>query len=227
MNNLSVFEFEGQRVRFVGSWDDPWWVAADICAVLEHTSTSVAVSRLDEDEKGKKIVLTPGGNQEMLCVNELGLYSLVLTSRKPKAKRFKKWLLSEVLSSIWEVGKYEINPQPNRTPLQPPQPPQPRQHQPAPQNYVQFIDTHKVTRNQLLVFCFVRDVQRWVSVLEIVENIGVNKANVAKNCLYFHRAGIFDLLEFYPGHRYCYSESAKDRNPSLLCRIETAVLAVL
>lgn len=106
--NLTAFQFESFEVRFVGTPDDAWWVAQDVCAVLEHSDTSKAVSRLDNDEKVTKIVRTPGGNQQMLCVNESGLYSLVLTSRKPQAKRFKKWLTSEVIPSIRKTGSYAL-----------------------------------------------------------------------------------------------------------------------
>ncbi|MFN6572426.1 Bro-N domain-containing protein [Dendronalium sp. ChiSLP03b] len=116
MSNLTVFQFESHEVRFVGTAIDPWWVAADVCAVLQHSDTSKAVSRLDEDEKGTKNVRTLGGEQQMLCINESGLYSLVLTSRKAQAKRFKKWVTSEVLPNIRKTGKYEL-PQADRSPV--------------------------------------------------------------------------------------------------------------
>jgi len=83
MTNLAVFAFEGQQVRFVGTAEQPEWVAADICHVL-GLDTSLAVngrpdrpnSGLDADEKGTAIVNTAGGNQEMLTVTEPGLYRL-------------------------------------------------------------------------------------------------------------------------------------------------------
>ena len=65
--------------------------------------------RLDEDEKGVVIVDTPGGKQEMACINESGLYSLILTSRKPQAREFKKWITSVVLPAIRKTGSYSIN----------------------------------------------------------------------------------------------------------------------
>lgn len=61
---------------------------------------------LDDDEKGAHIVRTPGGEQEVTIINESGLYSLILRSRKPSAKRFKKWVTSEVLPSIRKTGRY-------------------------------------------------------------------------------------------------------------------------
>ncbi len=98
MTSLTVFNFGDFEVRFVGTADDPWWVAADVCAVLDHSNTSAAISRLDEDEKGIRTVYTLGGDQEMLCINESGLYSLIMSSRKPVAKFFKKWVTKEVSS---------------------------------------------------------------------------------------------------------------------------------
>lgn len=105
---LTIFQFESQEIRFVGTADDPWWVAADVCAALGLDNNSRAVSRLDDDEKGITISNTLGGNQEMITISESGLYSLILTSRKPQAKRFKKWLTSEVIPSIRKTGKYAL-----------------------------------------------------------------------------------------------------------------------
>lgn len=106
MSNLTVFEFESKEVRFVGTALNPWWVAADVCAAIEINTTQTR--RLDEDEKDLRSIQTLGGIQEMLCINESGFYSLVLGSRKPQAKRFKKWITSEVLPAIRKTGKYEL-----------------------------------------------------------------------------------------------------------------------
>ena len=107
MSELSVFNFDSYTVRTVlGGVGEPWFVAADVCEALEVKDTSMAVSRLDDDEKGTNTVGTPSGEQEMLIINESGLYSLILTSRKAEAKRFKKWVTSEVLPSIRKTGQY-------------------------------------------------------------------------------------------------------------------------
>lgn len=84
----------------------PWFVLTDVCRVLEHSNPSVAADRLDADEKGVSTVYTLGGNQETTIINESGLYSLILTSRKFAAKRFKKWVTSEVLPAIRKTGSY-------------------------------------------------------------------------------------------------------------------------
>ncbi|MFO1100014.1 MAG: Bro-N domain-containing protein [Xanthobacteraceae bacterium] len=100
------FSFEGQPVRIIDRDGNPWFVLADVCRVLEIEQPTRAAERLDEDEKGVTTIHTPGGRQEMLIISESGLYSLVLTSRKPAAKRFKKWVTSEVIPSIRKTGGY-------------------------------------------------------------------------------------------------------------------------
>ncbi len=76
----------------------------DVCEVLGIGNTSQALSYLEEDEKGVTINDTPGGNQQVSIVNEPGLYSLILRSRKPEAKLFKRWITHEVLPTIRRTG---------------------------------------------------------------------------------------------------------------------------
>ncbi|ODH00238.1 hypothetical protein A4S05_34115 [Nostoc sp. KVJ20] len=109
MTNLAIFSFESHEIRFVGTATEPWWIAQDICKVLELDDVSKAVSRLDGDEKLIRTLHVSGQGRETLCVNESGLYSLVLTSRKAQAKRFKKWLTSEVIPTIRKTGTYSVN----------------------------------------------------------------------------------------------------------------------
>ena len=105
---IEIFKFENQQVRFVGTADDYWWIAKDVCAVLEISDTSQAVDSLDEDEKLLRTIYASGQNRAMWCINESGLYSLILRSRKPQAKKFKKWITSEVLPAIRKTGSYSI-----------------------------------------------------------------------------------------------------------------------
>ncbi|MFA5385963.1 MAG: Bro-N domain-containing protein [Eubacteriales bacterium] len=109
MNKLQIFNYNELPVRTVIKEDEPWWIAKDVCDILELGDTSKAVSRLDDDEKDTNSILTPGGNQEMLTVNEPGLYSLILGSRKPEAKQFKRWITHEVLPEIRKAGAYITN----------------------------------------------------------------------------------------------------------------------
>ena len=113
-NNLSLFDFESHEVRTVMVAKEPWFVAADVCKVLGLPNVSMAVSRLDEDEKAGINISDTSSNgvtqvREVLTVSESGLYSLTFTSRKEDAKRFKKWVTSEVLPSIRKTGKYDAS----------------------------------------------------------------------------------------------------------------------
>lgn len=102
-----VFRFQQQHdVRAVTIDGEPWFAATDVCAALAITNTARALSRLDDDEKGIHSMNTLGGAQDLSTINESGLYSLILTSRKAEAKAFKKWVTSEVLPSIRKTGAY-------------------------------------------------------------------------------------------------------------------------
>lgn len=78
----------------------PWFSAGDLCVALGISDMRQAVERLDDDERGVFTVPTPGGDQSIRAVSESGMYSLVLTSRKPEAKIFKKWVTAEVLPAM-------------------------------------------------------------------------------------------------------------------------------
>ncbi len=107
MNQIVAFNFESHHVRVAMGTDmEPWFVASDVCAALTIGNSRMALDRLDDDEKGVSSIDTLGGKQDMAVVNESGLYSLILGSRKPEAKRFKRWVTHEVLPSIRKTGSY-------------------------------------------------------------------------------------------------------------------------
>lgn len=108
MQELNLMSFEGAPVRSLLIEGEPWWVAADVCGVLELSEPHRSLAILDEDEKGRHSMTTPGGHQDMTVINEAGLYSLILRSRKPQAKRFKRWITHEVLPSIRKTGGYGV-----------------------------------------------------------------------------------------------------------------------
>lgn len=111
MNTIpSVFSFKSSEVRTVIINDEPWFVAADVCAVLGVKNHRDALMHLDEDEKGVVSTDTLGGIQQINVINESGLYALVLRSRKPEAKPFIKWVTKEVLPTIRKTGRYEAAP---------------------------------------------------------------------------------------------------------------------
>lgn len=108
MNQLQVFNNEEfGKVRTVVQGENVWFVAKDVCDVLEIVNATRSLSRLDEDElHSMKVTDSLGRLQETNIINESGLYSLIMTSRKPQAKAFKKWVTSEVLPSIRKHGTY-------------------------------------------------------------------------------------------------------------------------
>ncbi len=100
------FDFEGRGVRVVEQDGEPWFVGRDICEALEIQVPQRAFMRVPEDEKGVLIVNTPGGPQQVVTVNEPGMYRLVLTSRTSAAERFKTWVVRDVLPAIRKHGVY-------------------------------------------------------------------------------------------------------------------------
>lgn len=110
---LQTFDFNDAAVRVMMRDEQPWFVAADVCRVLDLSNPSMACEALDEDEKmtlsnteghsGKR-----GGAQSYNVISESGLYALVFKSRKPEAKAFRKWVTSEVLPALRQTGKYEV-----------------------------------------------------------------------------------------------------------------------
>ena len=105
MNELQIFNSEEfGEIRTITKDDEPWFVASDICRSLDLSNPTMAMQRIDDDEKSKFNLGLSGG--ETNCVNEYGLYSLVLASRKREAKDFKRWITHEVLPSIRKNGGY-------------------------------------------------------------------------------------------------------------------------
>jgi len=106
-NKLMTFENAAfGKIRTLTIDGEPWFVAADVCRALEIGNPSMTVERLDDDEKGISTIDTLGGKQRMTIINEPGLYSLVLSSRKPEAKAFKRWITHEVIPAIRKYGGY-------------------------------------------------------------------------------------------------------------------------
>lgn len=103
-NKLMLFENEAfGKVRTLNLNGEPWFVAVDVCSVLDLSNPTIAVSRLDEDERAK---FNLGRQGDATIVNEPGLYTLVLGSRKPEAKAFKRWITHEVIPAIRKHGVY-------------------------------------------------------------------------------------------------------------------------
>ncbi len=106
MSDIQVFNYESNEIRTVEHDGDVWFVAQDVCDVLELTDTSKTCNRLDEDEKLVRKLFVSGQNRDVLLINESGLYALILRSNKPNAKSFRKWVTGTVLPSIRQHGFY-------------------------------------------------------------------------------------------------------------------------
>ena len=102
----TIFNFNAHTVRILDKDGALWFVASDVAAALEYRDAANMARNLDVDEKGTHNLSTPAGDQEMIVISESGLYSAILRSRKPEAKRFKKWVTSEVLPAIRKTGTY-------------------------------------------------------------------------------------------------------------------------
>ena len=107
MSDLKVFAYGEQQVRTVLSEGEPWWVLTDVCRVLGLKRADSTARKLDDDEKGTHLVSTLRGKQQVITVNESGLYAVILRSDKPEAKKFKRWVTHEVLPSIRQTGAYD------------------------------------------------------------------------------------------------------------------------
>lgn len=106
MSNLSVFSFEKSPVRTILVSGAPWFSSADVGKILQLSNIRASVALLDDDEKGVNTIDTPGGKQEISIVSESGLYALIFKSRRPEAKKFRRWVTSEVLPAIRKTGSY-------------------------------------------------------------------------------------------------------------------------
>lgn len=110
MNELQVLKNDNfGEIRTVYQNNEILFVATDVCKALEIKNSRDALKRLASDEKGVVLTDTLGGKQKLSVVNEAGLYNLVLASRKPEAKAFKRWVTHDVIPSIRKTGKYEVN----------------------------------------------------------------------------------------------------------------------
>ncbi|WP_199426952.1 BRO family protein [Thermaerobacillus caldiproteolyticus] len=111
MNQLQqIFTYSGNQVRTIIKDGEVWFVAKDVCEILDISDARKAVQRLDEDERSLiPVTDSLGRKQETFIVNEPGLYTLILGSRKSEAKQFKRWITHEVIPTIRKTGGYVAN----------------------------------------------------------------------------------------------------------------------
>ena len=112
MNDLQIFSnSEFGNIRTVTIDNEPWFVGKDIAEALGYgkgkSLNNAVATHVDDEDKGVTEMMTPGGKQNLIIINESGLYSLILSSKLPNAKKFKRWVTSEVLPAIRKTGHYE------------------------------------------------------------------------------------------------------------------------
>jgi prophage antirepressor-like protein len=220
--NIVPFVFNDYEIRTLGSWEAPIFVAADVCAILEVTNVSQACDGLDEDEKTVYSLDMPGQSRNVICVTESGLYSLVLRSRKPEAKVFKKWITAVLLPTIRKTGQYSVSgyksvftdvPEQYQGPISPSRK----------KGLKPFKEKTEISEQQLKVYCFVKSCDRWMTNTEIAEGTGIPQTSIRSFVLYFSKAGLFDFMETHPKHLYRFSSRAEARHPGLYARMENAI----
>ncbi|BDG67908.1 phage antirepressor [Enterococcus innesii] len=112
MNTPQIFNFEQNEVRTILVNDEPYFVGKDVAGVLGYSNTKDALSRhVDSEDKTGSRITTSGQSREMTIINESGLYSMILKSKLPNARKFKRWVTSEVLPTIRKTGSYTNVPQ--------------------------------------------------------------------------------------------------------------------
>ena len=110
MNEIQTFDFDGSGIRTLTIDDEPYFVGKDVAEVLGYSNPQKAIrNHVDDEDKGVNEMDTPGGKQPIVIINESGLYSLILGSKLPEAKRFKRWVTSEVLPSLRRNGMYAMD----------------------------------------------------------------------------------------------------------------------
>lgn len=110
MSAISVFSFENSELRTSGTPESPLFVATDLATILGYSNARKAIyTHVDPEDLIKSEIETNGGRQTVNCVNESGLYALIFGSKLESAKRFKRWVTSEVLPTIRKTGHYEAS----------------------------------------------------------------------------------------------------------------------
>ena len=114
MSDLIPFQYKAHEIRIDrDAQNQPWWIATDVGAALGYANIANVLQRLDADEKGIRSISTLRGVQDLRCINEAGLYTLILGSKKPEAKAFKRWVTHDVLPTLRATGTYTAVPVPD------------------------------------------------------------------------------------------------------------------
>lgn len=202
----TVFQFDDMNVRAFERDGQIWFVAADVCVALELDNVTKALLRLDEDEQTLTSIQGihgGAGNPSVNIINESGLYSLVLGSRKASAKRFKKWVTAEVLPAIRKTGRYEA---PSSTAAS--QPVEALSSEEAFLRLYYAFDQNVGDAIVLWVLMQLGATSQWISpsVRQIAEASGgrISKSNVPRCAVKLKQRGLIDMKADLPWSRTTY-----------------------
>jgi prophage antirepressor-like protein len=218
--DLSIFQFEGQRLRvFMDVHRMVWWVATDVCRILGLDNTSLAMKRLKPLEKNtlcfeKGIPGSEGlpGNTTVNLVNEPDLYRLIFRSNKPEAERFQDKVFYEILPSIRRTGTYAESGRPMSAPSH---------HLPPRARPAQ--EMAHVSEMLLSVWTTLRQAEDPLTNMEIAYKTRVPLRTVQRHTKYLLQLGLIDLYETSPSHLYKIADQADKRHAASYQRLERIV----
>lgn len=199
--DLIALSFEAQAVRtLIDPFGMTWWVAVDVCRILDLDNVSRAIAGLDEDERNT-VTISKGipGNPTVNIVNEPGLWRLVLTSRKPEAKRFQRWLIHDVLPSIRQTGGYEQYSSPLPDVKEVPR-------------IGGWQELRRISLTQVRVFTyFYNQPERWRHTLHLREDLALGVWAARFYVRYFTHHGVLLKLHAHPRNFYRLDPQAAQR----------------
>jgi prophage antirepressor-like protein len=215
--NLLPLHYQGHQIRTaIDDQGHVWWVAQDVGHVLGITQVRKNLQTFPMNEKGVTSSNTLGGLQDLLTVNEPGLYRLIFQSRKPEAEALKLWVFHEVLPTLRRTGTYIL---PTATDHRIPEADQltPKGQLPPPPSRVR--EHAEVSWHLLAVWCLLRDTGEWLSNHEIAQRTGMVSRTVRAHTYYLKHLGLIDVQEAFPRHLHCLSPVAAQRNAGVYARL--------
>jgi prophage antirepressor-like protein len=197
---LLPLHYDGREVRTtIDNNGLIWWVAQDITYHLGYRDAAEAIRMVDDDERGTRIFSTLGGSQRMTTVNESGLYHLIFRSRKPEAKKFRRWVTETVLPTLRRTGTFAIDAPTIKGNSDQLPPPKPRVREHA-----------EISLHRLAVWRVLRESDAPLDNRDIARLSGIGERTVRSHTRYLMQLGFLEVYETFPRHLYAIAE-----NPNL------------
>jgi prophage antirepressor-like protein len=203
--DLIALSFEGQALRtYTDEHGMIWWVARDVCRILDLDNVGQALSRLDADEKNTVLIRDLNqkarGNPRTQMVNEPGLYTLVLSSRKPDAKAFKRWLVHEVIPTLRTTGRYILTESGQASGLS-----------------RSWEDFRQITPTQVRIFVWAWERPgRWFTTRELRHQTQIHEVTAREYARYLSQVGLWEKLHRHPSNLYRVEQQAARQQASVL-----------